>query len=212
MTSPIFYARRLSLLVCTAAPALAQVKLHRPRSRAAPATTVPSSTPNTAASSSSCAHDMAPQARRAHHNSGARRLLQQRAVPPRDRRLHGADRRRSNGDGTGGSKYPPLKAEFSNVPYEQHARHGAWRAPPDPNSANSQFFIMFAEKSGLNGQYRPFGQVVSGMDAVDKLKPTTARAPARPGPTRAAAVEGNAYLPRIPAHRFVRMQVAADAK
>src|ERR1700687_3414396 len=73
-----------------------------------------------------------------------------------------------NGDGTGGSKYPQLKAEFSNVPYVRGIVGMARTS--DPNSANSQFFIMFAENSGLNGQYTLIGQVVSGMDAVDKLK------------------------------------------
>ncbi|HSP51163.1 MAG TPA: peptidylprolyl isomerase [Pseudolabrys sp.] len=73
-----------------------------------------------------------------------------------------------NGDGTGGSKYPPLKAEFSNVPYTRGVVGMARTF--DPNSANSQFFIMFAENSGLNGQYTVIGQVVSGMDVVDKIK------------------------------------------
>src|ERR1700687_76729 len=73
-----------------------------------------------------------------------------------------------NGNGTGGSKYPQLKAEFSNVPYVRGIVGMARTS--DPNSANSQFFIMFAENSGLNGQYTLIGQVVSGMDAVDKLK------------------------------------------
>src|SRR5450756_2919776 len=67
-----------------------------------------------------------------------------------------------NGDGTGGSKYPQIKAEFSNVPYTRGVVVMARTS--DPNSANSQFFIMFAEKSSLNGQYTVIGQVVSGMD------------------------------------------------
>ena len=73
-----------------------------------------------------------------------------------------------NFDGTGGSKYPDLQAEFSNVPYKRGivgmARKGT------PNSANSQFFIMFKDASGLNGQYTVIGEVVSGMNVVDKLK------------------------------------------
>jgi peptidylprolyl isomerase len=72
-----------------------------------------------------------------------------------------------NGNGTGGSKYPDLKAEFSNVPYER-GTVGMARTS-NPNSANSQFFIMFAEGSFLNGQYTVVGQVVQGMDVVDKL-------------------------------------------
>src|ERR1700736_5877248 len=67
-----------------------------------------------------------------------------------------------NFDGTGGSKYPDLQAEFSNVPYKRGivgmARKGT------PNSANSQFFIMFKDASGLNGQYTVIGEVVSGMN------------------------------------------------
>ena len=73
------------------------------------------------------------------------------------------------GDGTGGSKYPNLPAEFSNVPYRRGVV-GIARRPDGPNTANSQFFIMFAENAGLNGQYTVIGEVVSGMDVVDKLK------------------------------------------
>ncbi len=73
-----------------------------------------------------------------------------------------------NFNGTGGSKYPNLAAEFSNVPFKRGivgmARGG------DPNSANSQFFIMFADGSFLNGKYTVVGEVVSGMDVVDKMK------------------------------------------
>jgi peptidylprolyl isomerase len=73
-----------------------------------------------------------------------------------------------NFNGTGGSKYPNLAAEFSNVPFKRGivgmARGG------DPNSANSQFFIMFADGSFLNGKYTVVGDVVSGMDIVDKMK------------------------------------------
>ncbi|TKD22311.1 peptidylprolyl isomerase [Rhodobacter capsulatus] len=69
--------------------------------------------------------------------------------------------------GTGGSQYPDLKAEFSKVP---HARGslGAARSQ-NPNSANSQFFINFADNSFLNGQYTVYGQVISGMEFVDKI-------------------------------------------
>jgi len=71
-------------------------------------------------------------------------------------------------NGTGGSKYPNLPAEFSNVPFKRGIV-GMARAG-DPNSANSQFFIMFAEGSFLNGKYTVIGEVVSGMDVVDKIK------------------------------------------
>src|SRR6202050_5242218 len=72
-----------------------------------------------------------------------------------------------NGNGTGGAKYPDLKAEFSNVPYTRGIVGMARTS--DPNSANSQFFIMFADGSFLNGKYTVIGQVASGMDVVDKL-------------------------------------------
>jgi peptidylprolyl isomerase len=73
-----------------------------------------------------------------------------------------------NGNGTGGSKYPNIPAEFSNVPFSRGIV-GMARAN-DPNSANSQFFIMFADAAFLNGKYTVVGQVQSGMDVVDKLK------------------------------------------
>ncbi len=72
-----------------------------------------------------------------------------------------------HGNGTGGSEHPDLKAEFSDVPFTRGIV-GMARAS-NPNSANSQFFIMFAEGSFLNGQYTVVGQVVQGMDVVDKL-------------------------------------------
>jgi peptidylprolyl isomerase len=95
----------------------------------------------------------------------------------------------ARGDGTGGSKYPNLAAEFSNVPFKRGIV-GMARAS-DPNSANSQFFIMFADGSFLNGKYTVVGEVVSGMDAVDKIK-------------RGEPVQNP--------DRMTRVQVAADAK
>jgi peptidylprolyl isomerase len=100
----------------------------------------------------------------------------------------------ARGDGTGGSKYPNLPAEFSNVPFKRGIV-GMARAS-SPNSANSQFFIMFAEAPGLNGQYTVIGEVASGMDAVDKIKKGS---------------EANNGAVSNP-DRIVRMQVAADAK
>jgi peptidylprolyl isomerase len=73
-----------------------------------------------------------------------------------------------NFNGTGGSKYPNLPAEFSNVPFKRGIVGMARSASPD--SANSQFFIMFADGSSLNGKYTVIGEVVSGMDVVDKIK------------------------------------------
>ena len=74
----------------------------------------------------------------------------------------------ANFNGTGGSKYPNLKAEFSNVPFKRGTVGMARASSPD--SANSQFFIMYADGSFLNGKYTVIGDVVSGMDVVDKLK------------------------------------------
>jgi peptidylprolyl isomerase len=73
------------------------------------------------------------------------------------------------GDGTGGSKYPNLPAEFSNVPFKRGIV-GMARRGDSIHSANSQFFIMYGEVPSLNGQYTVVGEVVSGMDVVDKLK------------------------------------------
>jgi cyclophilin family peptidyl-prolyl cis-trans isomerase len=70
--------------------------------------------------------------------------------------------------GMGGSELPDLPAEFSNVPFERGIV-GMARSQ-DPNSANSQFFIMFAPGDFLNGQYTVVGKVVSGMDHVDNIK------------------------------------------
>ncbi len=70
--------------------------------------------------------------------------------------------------GTGGSSLPDLPAEFSDVPFERGVV-GMARSQ-DPNSANSQFFIMFAPGDFLNGKYTVVGKVVSGMEFVDKIK------------------------------------------
>jgi len=94
------------------------------------------------------------------------------------------------GDGTGGSKYPDLPAEFSSVPFKRGVV-GMARKGGNNNSANSQFFIMYADGSFLNGQYTVVGEVLSGMDAVDKIK----KGEPVPDPDR-----------------MTRVQVAADAK
>jgi peptidylprolyl isomerase len=70
--------------------------------------------------------------------------------------------------GRGGSSMPDLPAEFSDVPYEKGVV-GMARSQ-DPNSANSQFFIMFDEAPFLNGQYTVFGKVIAGQDVVDAIK------------------------------------------
>ena len=70
--------------------------------------------------------------------------------------------------GRGGSSYPNLPAEFSDVPYDRGVV-GMARAQ-SPNSANSQFFIMFEPGYFLNGQYTVIGQVTQGMDVLDAIK------------------------------------------
>ena len=70
--------------------------------------------------------------------------------------------------GTGGSKYPDLKAEFSELPHERGTLSMARSA--DPNSANSQFFICFKSAPNLDRQYTVFGKVVEGMEFVDLIK------------------------------------------
>jgi len=72
------------------------------------------------------------------------------------------------GTGSGGSDLPDLKAEFSNTPFTRGIIGMARTA--DPDSANSQFFITYADAPWLNGQYTVVGQVVSGMEAVDAIK------------------------------------------
>jgi peptidylprolyl isomerase len=94
-----------------------------------------------------------------------------------------------NKNGTGGSKYPNLAAEFSNVPFKRGIV-GMARSN-DPNSANSQFFIMYADGAFLNGKYTVVGEVVSGMDVVDKIK------------------KGE---PVVDPDRMTRVQVGADIK
>ena len=91
------------------------------------------------------------------------------------------------GTGFGGSRYPDLPAEFSDIPFTR-GTVGMARAM-DPNSANSQFFIMFRDGRFLDGKYTVWGKVVKGMECVDKI--------ARGEP---------------PAHpdRIIRMRVAAD--
>lgn len=70
--------------------------------------------------------------------------------------------------GTGGSDQPDLKAEFSKEPFKRGVVGMARAANPD--SANSQFFIMFDDGDFLNGQYTVFGRVISGMEHVDAIK------------------------------------------
>jgi peptidylprolyl isomerase len=80
-------------------------------------------------------------------------------------RIEGGDMRRA---GMGGSDKPDLKAEFSDIPFDRGVV-GMARSQ-DPDSANSQFFIMFQEGPFLNGQYTVVGRVTEGMEVVDAIK------------------------------------------
>jgi peptidylprolyl isomerase len=102
----------------------------------------------------------------------------------------------ANFNGTGGSKYPNLKAEFSSVPFKRGIV-GMARRGDSVDTANSQFFFMFADGPSLNGQYTVIGEVVSGMDVIDKLK----KAP--PG-----SASGSVSDP----DKMVKVQVASDLK
>ncbi|MBD8890873.1 peptidylprolyl isomerase [Roseibium litorale] len=93
------------------------------------------------------------------------------------------------GTGMGGSEEPDLKAEFNDAPFKRGVLGMARAASPD--SANSQFFIMFADGEWLNGEYTVWGEVVSGMEFVDKI--AKGEPPANPD-------------------KIIKMQVAADAK
>jgi peptidylprolyl isomerase len=72
------------------------------------------------------------------------------------------------GTGSGGSDLPDLNAEFTNTHFGRGVIGMA--RTNDPNSANSQFFIMYDDASSLDGQYTVFGEVVSGMEFVDNIK------------------------------------------
>jgi peptidylprolyl isomerase len=74
------------------------------------------------------------------------------------------------GTGEGGSKLPDLKAEFNSLPHLRGTVAAA-RTADNVDTANSQFYIMFAPNSSLDGQYTVFGRVIAGMDVVDKIAP-----------------------------------------
>jgi len=98
------------------------------------------------------------------------------------------------GTGSGGSGQK-LKAEFSREP---HVRGTVSMArTPDPDSADSQFFICFADATFLDGQYTVWGQVVEGMEFVDRI-------------TKGDEAN-NGLVPEAQRDRIVKMQVAADA-
>jgi peptidylprolyl isomerase len=107
------------------------------------------------------------------------------------------------GTGTGGSGLPDLKAEFTTIPYMRGIVAAA--RTDDPNSANSQFFIMFSPNVSLWGKYTVFGRVISGMDAVDRIavgepppQPTTI-VRASLGDMLAAVPQPAVVLPAVPA-------------
>ena len=74
------------------------------------------------------------------------------------------------GTGEGGSTLPDLKAEFSAMPFLRGTVAAA-RLGDNPDSSNSQFFIMFVPNPSLDGDYSVWGRVISGMDAVDAIAP-----------------------------------------
>jgi peptidylprolyl isomerase len=98
------------------------------------------------------------------------------------------------GTGTGKSDLPNIPAEFSKAPFKRGTL-GMARSQ-DPNSANSQFFICLADSSFLDGQYTVFGEVISGMDVVDKIKKGS------------KSDNGSVANP----DKIVKMQLATDAK
>lgn len=101
-----------------------------------------------------------------------------------------------NFNGTGGSKYPNLKQEFSKVHFARGIV-GMARRGDSVDTANSQFFIMLADGGSLDNQYTVVGEVVQGMDVVDKLK----KAP--PGSASGTVTDPD---------KMVKVQVASDIK
>ncbi len=93
-----------------------------------------------------------------------------------------------SGTGRGGSDKPDIKAEFSD---EAHVRGVCSMArTPDPNSANSQFFIVFDEATFLDGQYTVWGKVTEGMEHVDALP--KGEPPREPGKIVSAKIAADA--------------------
>src|SRR3954465_12244758 len=98
------------------------------------------------------------------------------------------------GDGTGGSDLPDVVAEFSGLPHVRGAVAAARAENPD--SANSQFYIMLAPKLTLDGKYTAFGRVIGGMafvDAIEKGEP-----PAQPSTILQASIEADHRAPPPP--------------
>ena len=98
-------------------------------------------------------------------------VLRRHRVPSRHSRLHGPDRR-SHRHRHGRLRPCPTCRPSSTPTHFNRGMLGMARSE-DPNSANSQFFICFADAGFLDGKYTAFGEVVSGMDVVDKIKAGT---------------------------------------
>jgi peptidylprolyl isomerase len=98
------------------------------------------------------------------------------------------------GTGTGGSGLGNVKAEFTKTRHFLRGTVGAARSA-SPDSADSQFYIMFAPAPHLDGQYTIWGQVTSGMEFIDKIK-------------RGSGGGGTVTNP----DKIIRVQVAADVK
>jgi peptidylprolyl isomerase len=106
------------------------------------------------------------------------------------------------GTGTGGSDLPDLAAEFNPMPHLRGVVSAA-RAQ-DENSANSQFFIMFAPRFSLDGKYTPFGRVVSGMQYVDAIE--RGEPPASPARIVQASVAADKVPPPTAAQAAAQVQ------
>ncbi|HMJ93635.1 MAG TPA: peptidylprolyl isomerase, partial [Allosphingosinicella sp.] len=98
------------------------------------------------------------------------------------------------GDGTGGSDLPDLTAEFNGLPHVRGALAMARTA--DPNSANSQFYIMLVPRLGMDGKYTVFGRVVSGMNFVDAIE--KGEPPASPTRILQASIAADNKAPPAP--------------
>jgi cyclophilin family peptidyl-prolyl cis-trans isomerase len=111
------------------------------------------------------------------------------------------------GDGSGGSDLPDLKAEFNGLPHVRGAVSAARADSPD--SANSQFFIMFAPRFSLDGKYSVFGRVVSGMNFVDAIE--RGEQPANPSRIVRASIAADGVAPPTPSAAAPAPAVPAPA-
>ena len=141
--------------------------------------------------------DLAPKHAERHQATGARRLLQQRAVPPCDGWLHGADRRRPEFQRHRRIEISEPEAGILQRSLQaRHRRHGAARRQRRQRELAVLHHVTPTAPS-LDGQYTVVGEVVSGMDVVDKLK----KAP--PGSAGGTVTDPD---------KMVKVQVASDIK